>query len=126
VKGLANNPMRVNIVPRSGDHEPVSDDEGDVMAFVLEGAGGGCMRIADIPANLVETGRIKIGDLVMSDPRNPWLSSAMMIGKIDQLELVRDAEKPLYYDATVRQPFDPGMLSQVFIVDLSRAGGWER
>jgi cell shape-determining protein MreC len=120
---LADNPIRVNIINRRNEFRPVSR-QGVALPFVLEGAGGNRMRIPDIPADLVENRRIQVDDLVMSDPSNPWLPVAMMIGKIETLELVRDHEKPLYYDATVLAPYDPSMLSHVFIVDLSRAAGF--
>lgn len=120
---LAKNPIRVNIVHVGKDFEPVRQED-RTLPFVLEGAGASRMRIRDVPANLVEEQKVKVGDLVMSDPNNPWLPAAMMIGKIDTLELVRDQEKPLYYDATVLAPYDPATLSHVFIVDLSRAVGY--
>jgi len=119
---LANNPIRVNIIHAGGGFRPVSR-QGRTLPFVLEGAGADRMRIRDIPANLVEQKKVKVGDLVMSDLNNPWLPVAMMIGKIDELKFVRDQEKPLYYDATVLAPYDPATLSHVFIVDLSRAAG---
>jgi cell shape-determining protein MreC len=120
---LADNPIRVNIINPRNEFRPVSS-QGMALPFVLEGAGGGLMRIREIPASHVEQKNIQTGDLVMSDPNNPWLPVAMMIGKIETLELVRDHEKPLYYDATVLAPYDASMLSHVFIVDLSRAAGF--
>ena len=119
---LANNPIRVNIVHVGKELEPVRR-QGRTLPFVLEGAGANSMRIRDIPANLVSEKKIRVGDLVMSDANNPWLPATMMFGKIDTLERARDQEKPLYYDATVLAPYDPTMLSHVFIVDLSRAAG---
>lgn len=119
---LANHPIRVNIVGGDKPHRAVLSGR-HPMAFVLEGAGRGRMRIPDIPADLVESNAIKVGDLILSDATNPWLPLAMMVGEIESLDRTRDRNKPLFYDATVRQPLNPGTLTQVFIVDLSRAAG---
>lgn len=116
---VASGPRRVHIAPRrkpEGRHPLLADEDGQAMPFVLEGAGGGRMRIRDIPATLVEDGTIRVGDLVTSDPNDPGLPLAMVIGELEQLELNR--ENPVHYDATARHMHNPRTLSRVFIAQL--------
>jgi cell shape-determining protein MreC len=89
--------------------------------FSLYGAGRGLMKIVEIDARAVDQGLIRAGDLVTSDPRDPRLPVAMVIGRISRLERVRtDKKKPLYYVAEVEHRYDPRLLSEVYIADLSR------
>ena len=138
---LASKPMRVYIAPRraydtrrglpsAGGQAPPRPDadtaghvllavKGEPVPFALEGAGGGRMRIRDIPARLAA--HIQVGDLVTSDPNDPKLPLAMVIGEIEKLTQNRD--NPVYCSAVVRYRYDPKTLGQVFIVDLSKTTG---
>lgn len=116
---LASHPIRVNLA-RRGEAAAVLSPEGKPISFVLEGAGSGWMRIPDIPADLVESGRVRVGDQVLTDAHNPWLPMTMMVGTIESLERPRDQQKPLFFDARVRNPCEPATLSQVFVVDLTQ------
>lgn len=85
-------------------------------AFALEGAGQGRMLIPDVPADLIKGGRVAVGDVVTSDPSNPNLPVALVIGEIR--ELVRNRQKPLFYDALVAPLLEPASLSHVYVVRL--------
>jgi cell shape-determining protein MreC len=111
---LANRRRKVLIVPGNGREMPPSENP-DI--FALEPLGGGKMIITDIPAAMVDSGRVGIGDLVTSPPDDSKLPLAVVIGPITDLKLNR--EKPVVYDAIVSHMVDPKSLSQVFIVDLS-------
>ena len=89
-----------------------------VAEFVLRGAGGGRMIINDIPHDFVDAGLITPGDLVLSDPHDPKLGQALVVGEITEVR--HNKSKPLLYDAYVQPRFDPRSLSQVLIVDRSR------
>ena len=112
----ANKAMRVRIVPRDRKRSALVAG-GKYVNFALEGAGQGRMRIPDIPREYVDTGKIKAGDLITSDPNNPRLPLAMVLGEVKELTHVKD--KPVFYQAIVTPLSDPKNLSQVFIVDLS-------
>jgi len=92
--------------------------EGRVAPFALHGIGGGKMIVADIDRTFIDAGVIAVGDLVTSDPHDPKLPLAMVVGEI--IELRQNEDKPLFYDAVVRHRYDPKALSRVLIVDLSR------
>ncbi len=123
VDRVATHPVGVRITPRSTQRPPATLD-GEPITFVLQGLGGGLMAMRDIPASLVDETQIQIGDLVTSDPNDPRLPVAMMIGQIERLERARDAEKPLYYDAIVRPVCDDRELRDLVIIDLSSTATW--
>ncbi len=115
---LASRPMRVHVAsrnPRDGTHQLLAV-KGEPLAFVLEGAGGGRMRIRDIPASLVDGRHLRVGDLVTSSPGHSTLPMAMVIGEIRELNLNR--ANPVHYDALVRYLYDPRTLRRVFIANL--------
>lgn len=118
---VASRPVRVHLAPTDSDgkHRLLAVN-GQPIPFALEGTGGGRMRIRDIAASLVDTGAISQGDLVTSDPNNPRLPLAMVIGRIE--ELTQNRDNPVCYDAVVGYLFHPKHLSQVYIADLSRTG----
>ncbi|UCD28062.1 MAG: hypothetical protein JSV03_13340 [Planctomycetota bacterium] len=114
----ANKAMRVYIVPCSEGQQASTPTE---IPYILEGAGQGKMRIRDIPADEVQNNRVQMGDLVTSDPNDPKLPLAMVIGTITELKQKKsDNLKPLFYDAIVEHRYDPKTIGQVFIVDLSK------
>jgi len=113
-------PMSVLITPRDvGDRLPAGGDR--PLCFALAGAGRRRMRVPDVPASLVATGQIRVGDLVTSDPSDPRLPVTMVIGRITELK--GHVQEPVHYDAMVEYLYDPRSLSRVFIVDLSRLAG---
>jgi cell shape-determining protein MreC len=112
----ANKAMRVRIVPRDRKRPNLTSNS-KYVNFALEGAGQGRMRITDIPREYIDTGRLKAGDLITTDPNNPRLPLAMVVGEIKELTHVKD--KPVFYQAIVTPLSDPKRLSQVFVVDLS-------
>ena len=112
----AHRPLRVHIASGQGKHELLLAD-GKLQPFALEGAGGGKMRIRDIPKDLVNDQRVRVGDVVTSEPEDPRLPMMLVVGVIDALELNRS--QPVYYNATVRPTCDVRELSQVVIADLS-------
>lgn len=103
----ANKALRVRVAGRDG--APID--------LVLEGAGRGQMRIPDIQARLVENEDVHVGQLVVSVPDDPSLPVSLVIGQI--IELSKNRDKPLYYDARVAHRHDPDSLREVYIVDLS-------
>lgn len=113
---LTNKSARVRIVARDGKRPPLTAG-GKYVDFSLSGDGRGMMKIRDIPRDYVDSGRIKVGDIVTSDPTDARLPMAMVVGKLEQLQ--RNKNKPVYYDAVVAPLYDPQNLSQVYIVDLS-------
>ncbi|NLX23968.1 MAG: rod shape-determining protein MreC [Phycisphaerae bacterium] len=117
----ANRAMRVHIAhfdPETRRPLHVTFD-GRMAAFVLRGSGSGLMTVSDIHRDFVQAGVVTVGDLVTSDPHDAKLPRAMVIGEI--IELRHNRDKPLLYDAVVRPRYDPKALSQVMVVDLSRA-----
>ncbi len=112
----ANKTLRVRVAPRDVKR-PALTAGGKEVKFVLEGAGRGRMRIPEISRDFVETGLLQAGDLVTSDPADPRLPVAMVIGKISEVK--HNQAKPVYYDATVMPLFEAGDLDQVFVVDVS-------
>ena len=119
----ASRPMRVHFVhfDASARRYLQVKAEGRVAPFALRGIGGGKMIVADIDRTFIADGVVAVGDLVTSDPNDPKLPRAMVVGEI--IELHQNEDKPLFYDAVVRHRHDPKALSQVYIVDLSRQPG---
>ena len=108
---VANRAMRVRIVGR----------DGKLTHCVLEGAGGGKMRIGgQIHDDLVARGDVRVGDAVVSagDERLPF---PVVVGRVAKLE--RNREKPSFHDAVVEPRLDPKDLGEVHVVDLSAANG---
>jgi cell shape-determining protein MreC len=90
-------------------------ENGHEVSFSLEGAGGGEMRLIDISHDYYEKRLIAEGDEVLSQP-TPQLPVSLVIGYITRFERVR--QKPVYFTAVVKPPFDPRKLEQVFVVDV--------
>lgn len=114
----ANRPIRVHLAhfdPESKRPLLVTIED-KVAPFVLRGMGGGKMIVADIDRAFIDAGVVAVGDLVTSDPNDPNLPHAMVVGEI--VEIHHNKDKPLFYDAIVRHRYDPKSLSQVMIVDL--------
>jgi cell shape-determining protein MreC len=112
---FANRACRVRIV-NPEDGQAASESLDGEKVFILQGAGKGMMRIPDIPRQEIESGHVKVGSTVVSDPRDGRFPVSMVIGTISELE--HNSKKPLYYDAVVQHRYSPDDLRCVYIVDL--------
>lgn len=91
---------------------------GEAEDFDLHGAGGEAMTVPDVPIKLYETGKVRVGDLVVSSPREPKLPIPMVIGQVDRI--VQDRDNPLlcHLHVTLRQ--HPDSLRQVYVLARAR------
>ncbi|MBI4580112.1 MAG: hypothetical protein HY718_10450 [Planctomycetes bacterium] len=113
----ANRAWRVYVVAVGRDKEDeFVCERGEPIVFALEGLGDGKMRIPDVDARLVTSGRIREGDVVTSDGQDPRLPLAMVIGEIVKLQQVK--KQPLLYHAIVKHRCDPKDIAEVFVVDV--------
>lgn len=83
--------------------------------YWLVGRGQGKMEIKDVPRRDVENGGIVIGDVVLSDPTNGALPSAMTIGRVTDVRLDRD--QPLFTILKVQSEIDESWLQRVYVFD---------
>lgn len=83
--------------------------------FWLMGRGSGVMQIRDAQRRDVDEGRLKIGDIVLSDPSSDMLPAAMTIGSITHIET--DPKNPLLSILTVTSAVDPQSLRRVYVYD---------
>jgi cell shape-determining protein MreC len=97
---------------------PHAEEVEELPPMYLEGMGRGKMLIRDIGKRHVESGRVRVGDLVSSAANDPKLPMSLVIGQIDKLVLNRD--NPVTYFAIVSHLYTPDEIAQVFIADLSR------
>ena len=81
--------------------------------FWLTGHGGGSMEIRDAERREVEAGLIQIGDIVLSDPMDDILPSAMTIGRIERIE--PDQKSPLLCILTIKSEIDEHSLRRVYV-----------
>jgi cell shape-determining protein MreC len=81
--------------------------------FWLTGHGGGTMEIRDAERREVEAGLIQVGDMVLSDPMDDILPSAMTIGRIERIE--SDHKNPLLSIVTVNSELDEHSLRRVYV-----------
>jgi len=117
----ANRPMRVHLAhfdPEAQRYLQVTVED-KVAPFALRGIGGGKMMIADIDRAFIDADVVAVGDMVTSDPNDPRLPHAMVVGEI--VEIRQNKDKPLFYDAFVCHRYNPKALRQVLIVDLNQS-----
>lgn len=81
--------------------------------FWLIGRGHGRMDIRDAKRRDVDTGLIRIGDLVLSDPSSDILPAPMVIGRITDIE--PDHDNPLLSILTVQSAIQDATLRNVYV-----------
>jgi len=85
--------------------------------LTLYGLGNAKMSIPDVPAQLLETSKIREQDLVISSPTESRLPLAMVIGRIERIE--KDRKNPLLLHVFVTPRADTSCLQQVYIISSS-------
>jgi len=86
--------------------------------FWLVGKGHGKMEIRDVDRRLEQDGTVQVGDLVLSDPTDTLLPSALTIGVVTSIEPDRD--NPLLRIMTVEPRVRERRLQQVYVYDPAR------
>jgi cell shape-determining protein MreC len=87
--------------------------------YWLVGRGGGRIQIREVSEKAVSDGQIRPGDVVLSDPTNSALPSAMMIGTV--VDMVPDPSEPLFVHLNVRPAVAPDSLDRVYVFDPAAA-----
>jgi cell shape-determining protein MreC len=85
--------------------------------FWMVGLGGSLMEIRDVEAREVSAGTVDVGDWVLSDPLDPGLPSALVIGRVSQIET--DRKNPLFSVLTVESAAPLDALERVYVYDPS-------
>lgn len=93
----------------------LADDAIPEMEFWLWGRGNGRMEVRDVPRDLVESGKIGIGSVVLSDDLGGILPSRLVIGAV--AEVNADRRNPLLAVLTVEPPIDTQSLRRVYVYD---------
>ena len=83
--------------------------------YWLTGRGKGIMRIGDVNLRDVEDGKIRVGDMIFSDPMSDTLPAALTIGRIARID--HDVESPLLSTLTVESPINFSQLRRVYVFD---------
>jgi len=83
--------------------------------FWLVGLGRGRMEIRDAEARSLESGEVRVGDTVVSDPANENLPAALTIGRISQI--IPNRDKPLFANLAVEPAVSERDLERVYIYD---------
>lgn len=83
--------------------------------FWLTGRGGGRMEIREVDKRDVDSGAIRVGDVVLSDPQNEMLPAALTIGRV--AEISPDRDKPLLVILSVRAAVASDSLHRVYVYD---------
>jgi cell shape-determining protein MreC len=99
-----------------------SSDSGFLVVeryFWMVGRGGGLMEIRDVEAREVNDGTVAVGDWVLSDPLDPALPSALVIGQISHVE--KDRKNPLFSVLTVESAAPLEEIERVYIYDPTEA-----
>ena len=81
--------------------------------FWLKGRGGSLMEIGNVDRRLVRKGGIQVGDIVLSDPADPMLPAAMVVGKVKSIR--EDRGNPLLNILTIESSVDQKSLRRVFV-----------
>lgn len=89
--------------------------EGSSRYYWLVGLGPGRMELKDAETRDVESGAIRAGDLVLSDPEDELLPAAMMIGRVISVD--ENREKPLFAVVRVGAAVEEKSLRRVFVFD---------
>ncbi|MDO8631730.1 MAG: rod shape-determining protein MreC [Phycisphaerales bacterium] len=94
------------------------EDEAFTLAdgyFWLVGRGGGRMEIRDVEARSIESGAVRVGDVVLSDSTNANLPAAMTIGKVARI--APDRDNPLFAHLAVESAVAKRDLNRVYVYD---------
>ena len=83
--------------------------------FWLTGRGRGLMEIRDADRRDVDAGKIKVGDVVLSDPTSDAVPTAMTIGRI--VEITPDRDRPLFCILAVASEVATEALQRVYVYD---------
>jgi cell shape-determining protein MreC len=83
--------------------------------FWLVGRGGGRMEIRDVEARSIESGAVRVGDVVFADSTNTNLPAAMTIGKVAGIKPDRD--NPLFAHLAVEPVLAERDLNRVYVYD---------
>jgi cell shape-determining protein MreC len=102
-------PMRVRIARVEED-----DLVGPVEDFALYGKGDGAMAIPDVPRQLHQAAKVRVGDLVISSPDEAGLPIAMVIGQIDRIE--PDEKNPHLSHVFASPRIDTSTLRNVYVI----------
>ena len=81
--------------------------------FWLKGRGGALMEVGNVDRRLVREGGVEIGDFVLSDPADPMLPAAMVIGKVKSIR--DDRANPLLNILTIGSSVNQESLRRVFV-----------
>lgn len=81
--------------------------------FWLKGRGGALMEVGNVDRRLVREGGIEVGDFVLSDPADPMLPAAMVIGKVKSIRT--DRANPLLNILTIESSVNQKSLRRVFV-----------
>ena len=71
------------------------------------------MEVSNVDRRLVHEGGIKTGDFVLSDPADPMLPAAMVIGKVKSIRT--DRANPLLDILTIESSVNQKSLRRVFV-----------
>ena len=88
--------------------------------FWLVGRGGERLEIRDVTVRDVESGAVRIGDLVLSDPESDALPADMTIGRVTSIDPDRD--NPLFAAIAVRGAVTEDSLRRVYVFDPNFEG----
>ncbi len=83
--------------------------------FWLVGRGGGRMEIRDVEARSIESGAVRVGDVVLSDSTSVNLPAAMTIGKVARI--APDRDNPLFAHLAVEPAVAERDLNRVYVYD---------
>jgi cell shape-determining protein MreC len=83
--------------------------------FWLVGRGGGRMEIRDVEARSIESGAVRVGDVVLSDSTSVNLPAAMTIGKVARI--APDRDNPLFAHLAVEPVVAERDLNSVYVYD---------
>lgn len=106
-------PLWVRIA-RKADAESIGPPE-----MLLKGIGDGRMRIEDVSYSDVESGKINVGDIVVTTGEDSRLPLFVAVGKI--VEIKRDDDNAVLYKLTVEPILDLDRLRRVFVLDQANS-----
>lgn len=104
--------MKVRIGRFSNDQFALDDGY-----YWLVGKGGNRMEIRDVEKRDVDAGSIAVNDVVVSDPRSELLPTALVIGRVVEIDI--DRKKPLFAVLSIEAAADLDTLQQVYVYDPS-------
>lgn len=87
----------------------------------LVGRGRGVMEIRDVAWTDAASGRVRVGDVVLSDPNSEALPVSLTIGRITAIE--HDLDHPQLAVVTLRPAVDEASIERVYVFDPQREPG---